>query len=116
MWGGLAAWLVSLPTACGLVSLWQRISFRFMRYRSKTAFTIVPIQGGEDTEFILRGVLNRIKWLEGSGHEIWILDCGMDNTSAQICQKIAQDYPTLQIVTPMELEKCIKEFYKENKY
>lgn len=116
VWGGLVAWAVSLPAVCGLVELWKRISFRLMRYRNKTAFTIVPIEGGADTEFVLKGVINRVKWLEGTGHEIWILNCGMDSTSEQICRKTAEDYPTLKIITPMELEERIKDFCKDNKY
>ncbi len=98
-----------------MIALWKRIVFWFMRYRIETAFTIVPIRGGEDTEFVLRGVVSRIKWLEGTGHEIWILDCGMDSVSQKICEKMVLDYSALKIVTPPELEERIKGFYKGNK-
>lgn len=116
MWGSWTAWFISLPAVCGLIELWKRISFQFMRYRNETAFTLVPIKGGEDTEFILRGVINRVKWLEGTGHEIWILNCGMDSTSEQVCRKMTENYPALKIITPIQLEERIKDFYKDNKY
>lgn len=115
MIGGIAAFLTALPVSLGITGLMKRISFRFMRYNRSRAFTVVPIYGGEDTEFILRGVLSRAKWLDGTGHKIWILNCGMDEMSERICAKFSEQYTGVELVIPEELKERLNIVcHKEN--
>lgn len=108
MIGGIAAFLTALPASLGITSLMKKISLKFMRYDRNRAFTVVPIYGGEDTEFILRGVLSRAKWLDGTGHKIWILNCGMDETSERICIKFSEQYTGVDIILPEQLKKHLE--------
>lgn len=65
---------------------------------------IVPIYGhDEDVEIHLRSLIAAIRWSDSCKIEQLIcLDCGMDNETRIICDRLHNEYDFLQIYTPQE--------------
>ena len=63
----------------------------------------------ENAEYILRSAAAKEKWISRGRNDCVIcLDCGMDNETKRICQKICRDYGFAKLLTKQEFLKMIK--------
>ncbi len=58
----------------------------------------------EEAEFALRGAVQKLKWMGGRDFkQVLCLDCGMDEETRQVCEKMAEEYACISIRTPGEV-------------
>ena len=63
----------------------------------------------ENAEYILRSAAAKVKWISRGRNDCVIcLDCGMDDETKRICQKICRDYGFAKLLTKQEFFKMIK--------
>ena len=71
---------------------------------------VAPVSGKcENAEYILRSAAAKVKWISRGRNDCVIcLDCGMDDETKRICQKICRDYGFAKLLTN-------REFFKNDK-
>lgn len=68
---------------------------------------VAPVSGKcENAEYILRSAAAKVKWISRGRNDCVIcLDCGMDDETKRICQKICRDYGFAKLLTKQEFLK-----------
>jgi hypothetical protein len=82
--------------------------------RSFGVLTVVPLfGGGNDAEYIVRSLIWKSNWKECClMEEIVLLDLGVDEETALICQKLSEENSFVYFLKPEEL----KDFLIEKKF
>ena len=79
----------------GICAFVRELTFFIFRNRkNNTVMFVAPISGKcENAEYILRSAAAKVKWISRGRNDCVIcLDCGMDDETKRICQKICRDY------------------------
>ena len=72
-------------------------------------FFMFVLLGCENAEYILRSAAAKVKWISRGRNDCVIcLDCGMDDETKRICQKICRDYGFAKLLTKQEFFEMIK--------
>ena len=73
---------------------------------------VAPVSGKcENAEYILRSAAAKVKWISRGRNDCVIcLDCGMDDETKKICQKICRDYGFAKLLTKQEFLKMQTKF------
>lgn len=84
--------------------------FLFRSRKNNTVMFVAPVSGKcENAEYILRSAAAKVKWISRGRNDCVIcLDCGMDDETKRICQKICRDYGFAKLLTKQEFLKMIK--------
>ena len=78
--------------------------FLFRNRKNNTVMFVAPVSGNcENAEYILRSAAAKVKWISRGRN-----DCGMDDETKMICQKICRDYGFAKLLTKQEFLKMIK--------
>jgi hypothetical protein len=90
----------------GLVETCRVVILRILRpHRKQVMYMIVPLQGhNEEAEYILRCAAERVQWLGGTEEKMLIcLDCGMDEETRSISDRLCRDYSFMSICSAEEM-------------
>lgn len=86
-----------------------RIFLRALLHTGKTGkiYFILAFRGhDEETELALRAAVQKLKWLGGGDEKkILCLDCGMDEETREICERLAEQYGIIEIRDGMKNEE-----------
>ena len=103
-----AVFLVVFAVICAVVR--ELTFFLFRNRKNNTVMFVAPVSGKcENAEYILRSAAAKVKWISRGRNDCVIcLDCGMDDETKRICQKICRDYGFAKLLTKQEFLKMIK--------
>ena len=99
--------ILGIFAVVGLVELIRWVSLKVLSPDRKRPMVLaVPLYGHEeDVEFLVRAAAQRIKWNAVGAVELYCVDCGMDLSSAHLCQVICREYPFCKMVSKDEFQK-----------
>lgn len=84
----------------GLVDIFRIVILWFLRaHEEGEIMIVVPISGhNEEAELLLRSAAAKVKFMDGiKPSEVICLDCGMDEETRNICEKIVKGYSFMRI-------------------
>lgn len=97
----------------GIIEVFKVISFSFFNKKDNNGeiIIVIPFNGhNEDAEMILRNAISDAKWLSSmSNRKIVCLDLGMDNETKKICEIISEEQDLVEIYSPEEFNKAMKQ-------
>jgi hypothetical protein len=101
--------IVALFAAAGVLEFFRIIMYWLLKTgNSGKLFLVVSIKGhDEEAEMVLRGAVERAKWLESGGAQVVCLDCGMEDETRRICEIVCRETGKVKIYTPEEIGKII---------
>lgn len=103
-WGNI---ILAILTVIGLAEVirWAANSLLTPR-KEGWAVIVVPLQGEEDAEFLLRSAIGRVRWSLWRGRmKVICLDCGMGRECREVCLRMCECYSFVQIVKKEEMQK-----------
>lgn len=107
----LSAVLLVVFAVIGVVAFVRELTYFLFRNKSdNTVMLVTPVRGKcEDAEYMLRSAAAKIKWVSRGRYDYVIcLDCGMDEETKRICEKICSEYGFAKLVTKSEFFEMIK--------
>ena len=99
--------LVVLLAVVGAAQICRTLAQLVLRTKGdNNAMMIVPISGhNEEAELLLRSAAARIQWQQGRQlQQVICLDCGMDEETREVCTRISEDYPFMEVCSVQELQ------------
>ncbi len=75
------------------------------RKTGKLCFLFVFRGHEEEAELVLRSAVQKLKWMGGRDEkQILCLDCGMDEETREICERMAEQYGVIEICAARKKE------------
>ncbi len=93
----------------GMADVYKSIALALRCPKISDSVMIIPIsENNENVEFAVRSAAAAAKYISIlKNQKIICLDCGMDNETRTICEKLCADYGFISIMTTDELQKYL---------
>ena len=106
----IAEGMIVVLSAIGITEIIRCLILFFVRVKTKEDYSYIVLPLGkncEDAEQRIRAAAARVKWSDSGGAQTIIcLDCGMDEETRTVCERIADDYSMVTVVSREEFERA----------
>ncbi len=95
----------------GMIDVYKTLSLIICSPKINNSLILLPIgEKTESTEFIIRCAITKVRWLNiCKNQKIVCLNCGMNDESLKVCEKLCEKYPFVSIMTLDELKKNLND-------
>ncbi len=107
----LSAVLLVVFAVMGVIAFVRELTYLlFLNKKDNTVMFVTPVKGKcENAEYLLRSAAAKIKWVSRGKHDYVIcLDCGMDDETKGICEKICREYGFAKLMGKEEFFEMLK--------